>query len=442
MPPKPHETALAQEDWNSYWDLLTESCRRVTSYLEGSDFEHFRRDPLLHDAVVRNLEVIADAADMLPQEARSRIEAAHWRRIGAYRAAVSDSLWHDNHERVWQAAHDHLPDLLDALEAAQPGEGVDSAADEADPMGRRALWPHQIPWAGWRQIAGRLWPQMVADNVFIVTAGLAFYGLLAIFPALAALVAAYGLLFDPEDVRQQLSALGGLLPSQAWRIIEEQLTRITGNTDTSLSLSAAVGALITLWSARAGIGALMVAMNIVFGEQEDRSIVRWYALSLLLTVGAIVYGVVAMALVVAAPALLDVMGIGGESWVPMLRWPLLAVSTMAALSIIYRYGPSRRPARWPWVTWGAILATLTWLMGSALFSYYIANFANYDETYGSVGAVVILMMWFYVTGLVVLVGAELDALAEQQTHADSTIGPARPMGQRGAYVADTAGPDP
>jgi membrane protein len=234
------------------------------------------------------------------------------------------------------------------------------------------------------------------------------------------------------------------VPSEAWGVIEDQLARIARNPPSTLSLSAILAFLIALWSARAGVGALMIAMNIVYDETEKRGLVAWYAWSLLLTVGAVLYSVVALALIVALPAIFGPLGLIEESggWVALLRWPVLALSTMIGLAIIYRYGPSRRSADWKWVSWGAVAATVLWLLGSFLFSVYIRNFANYNEMYGSVGAVIVLMLWFYVSAFIVLLGAEFDAEAEHQTRYDTTVGPPRPMGERGAHVADTLGRRP
>jgi membrane protein len=185
-------------------------------------------------------------------------------------------------------------------------------------------------------------------------------------------------------------------------------------------------------------------MNIVYKEEEKRSLLRFYLTALLLTVGAICFGVVALALIVALPALLGRIGLGEETTVLIrwLRWPFLTVSIMFALAVLYRFGPSRLPPRWKWVSVGAVAATLLWLLGSGLFSFYVSNFNYYNETYGSVGAVIILMLWFWLTAFIVLMGAELNAEMEHQTKQDTTIGKPKPMGERNAYMADTLGRRP
>ncbi|MFW6093940.1 MAG: YhjD/YihY/BrkB family envelope integrity protein [Pseudomonadota bacterium] len=436
--------ASEAEDWKSDWRVMEDACHRVLAYTRDYDAEAFRRDPRTFDAVLRNLELISHAADGIPVELRHQVPADRWRGVARFAELVADSVTRDNHAAVWSALQSEIPELAEALQAAD----FERQRLDEDPAerrrGRAAHHPGQIPLRGWRDIAWRVWCQIEAHNDFLVAAGVAFYGLFSVFPALVMLVSLYGLMFDVSDVRQQLEALARLLPSEAWGVIEVQLTRVAANPSITLSISALVSLVLTLWSARAGIGGLMLAMNIVYDETEKRSLVSWYAWSLLLTIAAIVYTVLALASIVALPALMAALGFERytQGWVNLLRWPLLALSTMVGLAVIYRYGPSRRYARWSWVSWGAVLATVLWLAGSLLFSYYISHFADYDRTYGSVGAVIVLMLWFFVSAFIVLLGAELDAETEHQTRMDSTVGPPRPMGERGAHVADTVGRTP
>jgi membrane protein len=437
-------SAAQEQEWATYWQTAEACCRRIVEYTRGRDLEAFERDDLVYDAIVRNLDLAEHAAAGVPQELRLRLSEGYWRTIAGFRELVSDSVDRDNHVSVWAAATTQVPALLEAFEEADREQARVQHDPREHDRGRTAAHPGQISRQGWRDIGLRVLKQMSAHNLFVVSAGVAFYGLLSLFPAMATLVSLYGLLFDADDVRQQLAALSTLLPLEAWDIIEDQLILITANPVTTLSISALVALALTLWSARAGVGAMMIAMNIVFNEEEKRGFVKWYLLSLLLTIGAILYVVLALALVVALPVMLGPLGLEDliRGWVTGLRWPLLAVSTMIGLSIVYRYGPSRRSARWVWVSWGAVVATFFWLLGSLLFSIYIANFGGFNETYGSLGAVIVLMMWFYVSAFIVLVGAELDAETEHQTAVDTTVGPPRPMGERGAYVADTLGRRP
>lgn len=322
-------------------------------------------------------------------------------------------------------------------------EAGQAVADESG-RGRSARRPSDIPSRGWRDIALRIKDQLDRDNVSVVAAGVAFYTLLAIVPALAAVVSIYGLVADPADVQAQLESVSHLLPQEAQGIISEQVQRIAASSGGALGLGAVAGLLLTLWSASKGMKTLITALNIVYDEQEQRGFIKLNLIALGLTLGAVVFLVVALGLIVALPAVLDSLGLGEtlRSLVAWLRWPPLLLGVIVALALIYRYGPSRDPARWRWVNWGAVAATVLWLAGSVAFSIYVRNFGSYNETYGSLGAVVILLMWFYLTAYVVLLGAEINAEMEHQTARDTTRGPAQPRGQRGAYVADTVGEQP
>lgn len=310
-----------------------------------------------------------------------------------------------------------------------------------DERGRSANRPEQIPASGWRDIVLRIKDELTDDNISIVAAGVAFYALLAIFPALAAMVSIYGLVANPADVQQQFAAVGSIMPPEAQTLLSEQLGKIAGQAGATLSIGVGVGLLLTLWSATKGINSLITALNIVYDEPEKRGFLKLNALALSLTLGAIVLAVLALGLIVALPALLGNLGLpeSMQTLISLLRWPLLALVVMIGLAVIYRYGPSRNESRWQWVSWGAVVATLLWLAGSALFSFYVSNFGNYNETYGSVGTIIILLMWFYLTAYIVLLGAEFNAEMEHQTQQDTTEGEPRPMGERGAYVADTLG---
>jgi membrane protein len=310
--------------------------------------------------------------------------------------------------------------------------------------GRTAERPSELPAAGWRDILWRVKAEMAKDNLSLVAAGVAFYVLLAIFPAIAAIVSIYGLVADPQTVEQQLAAISHLLPEEARGIIEEQLKRVTSTASAKLSLGAAFGLLLAIWSANKGTQALITALNIVYDEEEKRGFIKLNLISLALTIGMILFLIVGLALIAVLPVLLDNLGLPAEirQWAAWLRWPILAIAFMLALAALYRYAPSRDTPRWRWVSWGAVLATVLWLIGSALFSWYVTNFGNYNETYGSIGAVVVLMMWLWLSVLIVLLGAEVNAEMEHQTSRDTTRGPDQPLGRRGAYVADTVGEQP
>ncbi len=309
--------------------------------------------------------------------------------------------------------------------------------------GRHARRPGRIPWAGWKDIAHRVVREILRDNLYLVAAGVAFYWLLALFPALAVVVSAYGLISDPLQVQQQLVAMSQVLPGATVQVIGDELRTLATAPATALSLGAVIGTLISLITAMWGTMALMTALNIVYDERETRSFFRLYGLALLLTAGALLFSVFALLLVAAAPAYLQVAGNAVSHLVQFMinigRWPILATVMIAALAVLYRYGPSRRHAKWRWISVGAVLGTLLWLLASAAFSLYVSEFQTYNKTYGSLAAFVVLLMWFYITAYVILLSAEIDAEIEHQTTVDSTVGPDRPMGERGAFVADTVG---
>ena len=304
--------------------------------------------------------------------------------------------------------------------------------------GSAARRPAQIPGRGWRDILTRVKDQIAADNVSLIAAGVAFYAMLAIFPALSALVSIYGLVMDPASVESQVQQLGTILPSAAQSIIEQQLTSVAAQPQGAIGLVAIGSLLLALWSATKGTKAMMTALGIVYKADEERGFLKFNGLALLLTVCAVVAAVVTLALIVVVPALLGTVGLGDTAqWlVSVLRWPVLLIVVMLGLAVLYRYGPCRRVARWEWATWGATAAVLLWIAASVLFSWYVSNFGSYNETYGSLGAVVILLLWFYLSAYVFLLGAEVNAEMEHHTRHDTTIGPEKPMGERGAYHAD------
>jgi membrane protein len=233
----------------------------------------------------------------------------------------------------------------------------------------------------------------------------------------------------------------GLIPEEAGKIITDQLSAITSQPRQSLGFGVLFTLLFALWSASAAIQTLMTGLNVVYDEPERRGYISFHAMALLLTVGGIVFGLVALSLIAALPAALKFVGLPRqiETTLLLARWPLLAIAVMFALAVLYRFGPSREKPRWIWVSWGAVLATVLWLAASILFSFYVSNFASYNQTYGALGAVVILLMWFYLTGYVILMGGELNAEMEHQTAKDTTEKRGAPLGRRDAQMADTVG---
>lgn len=307
--------------------------------------------------------------------------------------------------------------------------------------GRDARTPAQIPIAGWKDIFWRVYVEIGDDRLIAVAAGVTFYALLAIFPTIGAFVSLYGIVNDPGTVEQQLSLLYGVLPTGGIDIIREQLTRVSTQNETALGFGFLFGLGLALWSANAGMKAVFDALNVVYNEREKRSFFKLNLISLSFTFGAILFVVTAISAVIVMPAVIDFLGLRAatEGWLQFLRWPLLVVVSAFMIALIYRFGPSRETARWRWVTWGSAFATVMWLGCSALFSWYVASFGNYNETYGSLGAVIGFMTWIWLSTVILLVGAEINAEMEHQTTLDTTTGPDQPAGQRGAMMADTIG---
>ncbi|HNR11828.1 MAG TPA: YihY/virulence factor BrkB family protein [Thermodesulfobacteriota bacterium] len=314
----------------------------------------------------------------------------------------------------------------------------------ADERGRGADRPGEIPRKGWKDILLRVKKEQSEDNISIIAAGVAFYGLLAIFPALAALVSIYGLVTEPAEVQRQLGALSSFLPREALEIMNYQLSRIASQSGGALSIGLIVGILISIWSASKGMKALMTALNVVYDEEEKRGFFKLNSAALVLTFVGILFVIISLLLIAVLPALFGTLGLPDviQRLLSLGRWPLLAAFVMFGLAALYRYAPSRDKPRWEWISWGAVSATLLWIAASVLFSLYAANFGNYNKTYGSVGAIIILLTWFYLTAYIVLLGGELNAEMEHQTVKDTTKGPERPLGERGAHVADTVGETP
>jgi membrane protein len=307
--------------------------------------------------------------------------------------------------------------------------------------GRDASRPRDIPKAGWKDILKRTKKETSRDYMSLVAGGVAFYGLLAIFPALAAVVSIWGLVADPATVEQQLSGAMGFLPPQAAEILRSQLQGVAGQSGAGLGLGVAIGILGALWSAAKGTKALMQGLNIAYDEEERRGFLKLNAIALALTFGAMLFAIVTLGLIAVLPAVLNVMNISGTiaTAITLLKWPVLLAVIVVGLAVLYRYAPSRDQPEWRWVSWGAGVGTALWLVGSIAFSVYVQNFGNYDKTYGSVGAIVVLMMWFWLTAYSILLGAELNAEMEHQTKRDTTRGAPRPMGERDAHAADTLG---
>lgn len=311
--------------------------------------------------------------------------------------------------------------------------------------GRDAASPWAIPASGWKQIARRTWTEAGTDNIGLIAAGVAFYGFLAMVPLLGALVLSYGLIASPATVMANINALASVMPAEAAKLIGEQLLNVVTTSGGKKGFGLLIALVISLYGAMNAASAIVTALNIAYEEKEKRGFFALYLLSLLITLVGIVS-------IIAAMLSVAVLGYLG-SLLPSLPGPVLALGKIgsyvlmalagaAAAASLYRYGPARTHARWTWLTPGSLLTATLWLVITLGFGIYVANFGNYDATYGSLGAVVVLLTWFYLSAYVLLLGAELNSEIERQTACDTTVGPAKPPGARGAKMADAVAGDP
>jgi membrane protein len=314
-------------------------------------------------------------------------------------------------------------------------------ASETEDRGRLAATPSEIPARGWKDILLRVFANVSKHRILALAAGMTYYSILAIFPAIAALVAMYGLFADPGVIAQHLGQLAGFLPGGAIDVAREQLTRVASKGTQTLGLTFLIGLATSLWSANAAMKSLFDTLNIVHGEEESRSFVKLNAMSLGFTIGGVVFILGALGSIVVIPVVLNYVGLSeaGDLLLRIGRWPAMYLILTLALAVIYRYGPDRETPRWRWVTWGSATAALLWLAISGLFSWYAASFGKFNETYGSLGAVIGFMTWLWISAIVILLGAEIDAEMEHQTIRDTTTGSPKPMGMREARMADTVG---
>lgn len=334
---------------------------------------------------------------------------------------------------------------MDTAERGQNAKGGKEIADPTDAhdagRGRHARKPSEVPAAGWLDILTRTKQQIAEDNLSIVAAGVAFYAFVAIVPALAVVIALYGWFADPTQIHAHITALARFLPADVLPLLTEQMARITSD-NTSAGISAAVGLLVAMYSSANATKAVIEGLNIAYDETEKRSFIKLNLIAFALTIGAIIGVLVAVSLVAILPVVLKYLHITSalETFLNWIRWPLLILCFLSGLTVIYRYGPSRHNAKWKWVSWGAILATALWVLTCGLFSLYVSQLGSYEKTYGSLGAVVVFMLWLFITAFVILFGAELNSEMERQTLRDTTEGKEKPLGERGAEAADTVGP--
>lgn len=304
--------------------------------------------------------------------------------------------------------------------------------------GRNATKPVELGRHAWIDILIRVWRNAQANQIPLVAAGIAFYSLLSLFPSIAAAVSIWGLFADPQTITAMIDGIGDLLPPEALAIIRSQASELAGSRGQTLGWGLFFSLALALFGASRSVKGFIMALNNIYRENEKRNVVILTLFAFALTLGLIVTLLIMVAAILVSPNLLAWIGIPGKYIIvyQLARWSVLIAFATLAIAILYRYGPSRRKARWHWVTGGAFIATVLWIVITAAFSFYVANFATYNETYGSLGAVVILLMWLWLSALVILTGGILDAEMEHQTGIDTTVGRDRPPGKRGAWVAD------
>ncbi|SFM87508.1 YihY/virulence factor BrkB family protein [Methylobacterium pseudosasicola] len=313
------------------------------------------------------------------------------------------------------------------------------ARTQAD-RGRQAKRPTEIPAKGWKDIALRTYRDIGENRIMLVSAGVTFFALLAIFPAVAALVSVYGLVADASTINDQLASLQGIMPQGALDILGDQVRLLNEKGDATLGLSLVIGVALSVWSANGGMKHVFDALNLVYNEREKRNFFILNLVSLAFTAGALAFLILALGAVVVLPIVFDFIGVGKDAWwLALLRWPALLLAVLGGLAVLYRYGPSRDAPRWHWVTGGSAVAAVLWLGGSLLFSWYVAHFGSYNKTYGSLGAAIGFMTWIWISTIIVLLGAQVNAEMEHQTAEDTTVGKPQPLGTRGAKMADSVG---
>lgn len=299
-------------------------------------------------------------------------------------------------------------------------------------------WEH--PWRAWRSILGRVYVMMGYHNLTLMAAGVAFYAFLSFVPLLGAIVMTYGLVADPQTVVGHMETIFELMPPEAAKLISDQLIAVVTTASETAGLALVIALGVSIYGAMRAASAIIQALNVIYEEEESRNIIQTTLLAAFLTLGAVAAALVGLMSAVALGYLrflTDRLGPSGVVLIQVLTWVIATTIASAAFAFVYRYGPDRARARWHWLSIGSVAATVLWLVATVGFGIYAANFANYNATYGALGAVVVLLMWLFVSSLAVLIGAEINAEAERQTAVDTTTGRPRPLGERGATMADT-----
>jgi membrane protein len=272
---------------------------------------------------------------------------------------------------------------------------------------------------GWWSILLAVRQRVGKDNLSVLAAGVAFQAFFSLFPVLTAAVSLYGLVADPNMVARQIEATQGVLPPEAVKLVAAWLEALVQGPTTRFGIGLFVSVLLAVWSVWSATAMLMTAVNICYGEEEKRGFVSFNLRGLALGGGLAVFGIIALALVAVLPVALALLPVSG-AWGQMLglvRWPMLTGIAILGLAVVYRYAPDRAAPKWRWISWGSVAAAGLWILGSIAFTTYVSKVGSYDRTYGSLGAVIILLLWFYLTAYVTLAGAELNAEIERQARA-------------------------
>jgi len=320
----------------------------------------------------------------------------------------------------------------------------DSNARRASDKGRNAASPLQMPGRAWKDIASRTWTRSWQDNVGLVAAGVTYYGFLALVPLLGIIVMLYGLFAEPQTVVDNVRALTAILPPDVAQLIADQLIAAVKTTKETGGAGIIVALLVALYGGTNGAGSIMTALNIAYEEKEKRSLGRFYLVALAITAIAVVLAVAALVSVTllaflgnlapgASPAAIAAAKLGG--------YALMTLAAAAVAATLYRFAPSREHARWSWITPGSLFAAITWLLLTLMFSFYVTSVTDYNVTYGSLGTIIVLLTWIYLSAYALIFGAELNSEIEHQTARDSTTGPELPLGKRGAWAADHVAAD-
>ncbi|WP_447553679.1 YihY/virulence factor BrkB family protein [Vreelandella sp. EE22] len=318
---------------------------------------------------------------------------------------------------------------------------MSQASHERKSRGRGAHAPGDIPTPGLVDVGWRVVRAARRNRLTMLAAGVAFYALLALFPTIAAVISLWGLMFDPMEAGQQLFEISRFMPPDAASLIDQQAEQVIENTESGNFMAAMIGLGIAMFIASKGVAVLVVGLNVVYGESEKRPFLHRTVLLTALTFGLIVMTLVSLGFIALIPMGVDSLTIESplDQIIKWLRWPALLILMSFLISALYRFAPYRRKPRWEWINYGTLFATAMWLLGSGILSLYVRHFTTFSELYGSLGAVVALMMWFWLSAFIVLFGAELNCELERQTCNDTTVGRPRPLGEREAFAADTIG---